>query len=280
MRSPVVIDDYLVGCTIFGDCNQDGQLSESEPSCVTANNGACTLAGICPTVFTASNHSGCIDRGTELAPTVAYRGQGTSVSVFSSLKMALLDQGQSEQQADTSLVFALPALSSCSPDTCDPIKAFLAGDRGPSVTAPLVLLNQFNSLVIVAGALAGKGVSSAAVVSALASSLSAANGALNLTSAYDVDLLLSDALANLTASSSSLDQVTAAASEALAYYNGLTRNAGLNHTASLNAVMRQLGVTARATRTNIPEVLRLFASGDLTSRWVTLAFSFFCNLEV
>jgi hypothetical protein len=152
-----LVDDYLVDCELWADCNENGVADIDELTCTTDTNGACSLllesVEGCPLRFLVESQPAvCRDAGSGLKPKMdlVAGGSGEVVSFLSTFRSAWVaaQLGRTEADANAWMEQAFPSLVDCNIDTCEPVAAATVSGASASDRSPLVALSQLHNTAL------------------------------------------------------------------------------------------------------------------------------------
>jgi VCBS repeat-containing protein len=192
-----IVDGYIVGATVFADANENGILDVGEAWTTSGANGHFSLIG--------GSGSLVMFGGSDVSTGLAFEGvlkapEGSSViTPLTTLIAALVDGGASVSAATDQVAAAFGLDPDVELTTYDPVEAALASD--PDALAIYAAGVQVQNTIVMAAALldgaasTGLNEAAAAVVAALAETISTATGEVNLSNAaVTADLLQDSAL--------------------------------------------------------------------------------------
>lgn len=144
--SGVLVDDLIVGATVFCDLNNDGLLDSNEESVTTDDSGTFTFANGCDAPIVSVAGTG-VDKTSSKSPSGKLRGKRGSkvVSHFTTMQ---LESGLSD--ADFSAIMAKLGLGNIDPSTFNPADPAEAA-KLKTAMAVAKLLNDLAAIVTAAG---------------------------------------------------------------------------------------------------------------------------------
>lgn len=268
-----VIDDYMVGCVIFNDCDGDGVLDADESQCLTTSTGSCALeeteGQTCQVTYLwESQAASCLDRSTNLAVELDLKSNGDVTSILTTLDVNLQEnEGLSASASLARMETSFSSVGGCDPSSCDPVAAVEAAGAA-SASSEMSSLGDISTVTAVLGhavaLLTGK--EQTAAVNALTTMLKTGSA---------VDLTSSDTtLALFTAAASNAGKVVdatllAAASQASAASAARIKaaiSAAITANSAGAAALTSLGEQSTSAQTVVGGAI-----GDLATGVISLA---------
>nr|MDJ0820284.1 VCBS domain-containing protein [Paracoccaceae bacterium] len=215
----VAVDGYILGATVFGDANENGVLDPGEVSTVTDSSGNFVLTdAVGPLVLTG---------GIDISTGLDFQGQlrapngSSAITSVSTLVAELIDQGQTQEDAEMLVRDGLGLAPTIDFLNVDPVAATLANDAdGMAFMAALTQVQ--NTVAQAASVLEGAGApsfdgASIVVFSEFAALL--ATGPVDLNSATEIEQLLQSSAVSAGVSGTAVDNTAAGAAEIISQTN-------------------------------------------------------------
>ncbi|HYC47443.1 MAG TPA: type I secretion C-terminal target domain-containing protein [Burkholderiales bacterium] len=238
------IDGYVVGATVFADTDEDGVLDPGEAHTTTGSNGLFTLyGGVGPLVMIG---------GTDISTGLAFTGtlrapEGSTVITPLTTLVAALIEGTpgtsvADAQAQVITAFGLPDIDLT---TFDPVQAALSGDPD-AVEIYSAGVQVQNTISLAASLIDGAGstgydAAAAAVIGALANTISTSGGPVDLGNATTATDLIVTSAAAAGVTGNNIDNTAAAAANVVAEINTQVADAV---SAGGSAALTQIAQTA------------------------------------
>jgi Ca2+-binding RTX toxin-like protein len=196
------VDGYIAGATVFADTNENGQLDAGEAWTMTGGSGQFSLVGgNGPLVLFGGTD---ISTGLPFDATLTAPEGFTVITPLTTLITAIMEDGAVDAAtAESQLEMAL-GLANVDLTTFDPIAAALDDDMANDADALAVFaagVQVYNAVALASSLLAGTGEVSgddatAAVIATIVQAIGE-NGTIDLSSAEEMETLISDAAAGL-----------------------------------------------------------------------------------
>ncbi len=146
ISSGILVDDIIIGATVFCDQNNNGILDGGEPSAVTDQNGQFVFASTCTAPIASVAGTG-VDRTTQRAPQGTYRALAGS-SVLSPFTTMQVESGLSTP--DFQRVMQTMGLGAQDPATFNPVDQ--PAPTAMAAAAAAKILNDIAETSVAAGA--------------------------------------------------------------------------------------------------------------------------------